>query len=143
MTGKYSDCGKGFARLAKTMGRNIGGKPLCLYHDGEYREEDEQGSHFQMPGLGLDQGGGVAGVGADLDELGVSRGIDGVEVHCVALRRADVVDLAAAAEQLDEDSNRKERSAASIPARRSSSKLRRTRDSRGAPAASRPAMHWE
>lgn len=40
MTGKYSDCGKGFARLAKTMGRNIGGKPLCLYHDGEYREED-------------------------------------------------------------------------------------------------------
>ena len=29
--GKYSDCGTGFARLGKAVGRYIVGKPLCLY----------------------------------------------------------------------------------------------------------------
>ena len=38
--GKYSDCGAGFARLSKTLGRYFCGKPLCLYYDAEYREED-------------------------------------------------------------------------------------------------------
>src|SRR5262245_37169708 len=40
MKGFYSDCGKGFATLCKTLGRQIAGKPLCLFYDGEYREGD-------------------------------------------------------------------------------------------------------
>jgi DNA-binding transcriptional MerR regulator/effector-binding domain-containing protein len=40
MKGKYSDCGSGFARLGKAIGRYISGKALCLYYDGEYRDED-------------------------------------------------------------------------------------------------------
>jgi DNA-binding transcriptional MerR regulator/effector-binding domain-containing protein len=40
MKGKYPDIGHGFARLGKAVGRYIAGKPLCLYYDGEYREED-------------------------------------------------------------------------------------------------------
>ena len=40
MKGKYSDCGTGFARLGKAVGRYICGKSLCLYYDGEYREDD-------------------------------------------------------------------------------------------------------
>ena len=40
MSGKYSDCGAGFATLGKQLGRHIAGKPLCLFYDGEYREED-------------------------------------------------------------------------------------------------------
>lgn len=40
MKGKYSDCGQGFAKLGKAVGRHICGKPFCLYYDGEYREED-------------------------------------------------------------------------------------------------------
>jgi DNA-binding transcriptional MerR regulator/effector-binding domain-containing protein len=40
MKGKYSDCGNGFSRLGKAVGRYIGGKALCLYYDGEYREDD-------------------------------------------------------------------------------------------------------
>jgi effector-binding domain-containing protein len=40
MKGNYSDCGLGFARLAKAIGRYIAGKALCLYYDGEYREGD-------------------------------------------------------------------------------------------------------
>lgn len=40
MKGKYSDCGTGFSHLAKAMGRHICGKALCLYYDGEYREDD-------------------------------------------------------------------------------------------------------
>jgi DNA-binding transcriptional MerR regulator len=40
MKGRYSDCGQGFALLGKRLGRHIAGKPLCLYYDCEYREED-------------------------------------------------------------------------------------------------------
>jgi DNA-binding transcriptional MerR regulator/effector-binding domain-containing protein len=40
MKGKYSECGAGFARLGKSVGRYISGKALCLYYDGEYREDD-------------------------------------------------------------------------------------------------------
>ena len=40
MKGKYSDCGKAFSQLGKAVGRYLCGKPLCLYYDGEYREED-------------------------------------------------------------------------------------------------------
>ncbi len=38
--GKYSDCGKGFAKIGKALGRYLCGKPLNLYYDGEYREDD-------------------------------------------------------------------------------------------------------
>lgn len=40
MTGRYSDCGRGFATLYKRLGRHAAGKPMCLFYDGEYREED-------------------------------------------------------------------------------------------------------
>ncbi len=40
MKGKYSGCGAGFTRLGKTIGRHICGKAMCLYFDGEYREDD-------------------------------------------------------------------------------------------------------
>ena len=47
--------------------------------------------------------GGVAGVSADLDEHGGSCGIHGVEVHLVSLKCAEVVNLAAPAEEFDKD----------------------------------------
>jgi DNA-binding transcriptional MerR regulator len=40
MKGRYSDCGRGFATLYRRLGRYAAGKPLCLYYDGEYREDD-------------------------------------------------------------------------------------------------------
>ena len=40
MKGKYSDCSVGFSQLGKVVGRYICGKSLCLYYDGEYREDD-------------------------------------------------------------------------------------------------------
>jgi DNA-binding transcriptional MerR regulator/effector-binding domain-containing protein len=40
MKGRYSDCGKGFARLGRSFGRLICGKPLLLHYDTEYREDD-------------------------------------------------------------------------------------------------------
>jgi DNA-binding transcriptional MerR regulator/effector-binding domain-containing protein len=40
LRGKYSECGVVYSRLGKAMGRYICGKPLCLYYDGEYRDED-------------------------------------------------------------------------------------------------------
>ena len=40
MKGKYSDCGKGFARISKRLGRYICGKPLNLLYDSEYRQDD-------------------------------------------------------------------------------------------------------
>ena len=40
MKGRYSDCGAGFSRLGKSIGRHICGKALCLYYDGEYRDGD-------------------------------------------------------------------------------------------------------
>jgi DNA-binding transcriptional MerR regulator/effector-binding domain-containing protein len=38
--GRYQDCGKVFSRLGRSLGRYISGKFLCLYYDGEYRDED-------------------------------------------------------------------------------------------------------
>lgn len=40
MKGRYSDCGKGFGRLGRALGRHICGKPLLLHYDTEYREDD-------------------------------------------------------------------------------------------------------
>jgi DNA-binding transcriptional MerR regulator len=40
MSGRYEECGRGFKTLARALGRYITGKPMCLYYDGEFREED-------------------------------------------------------------------------------------------------------
>ena len=40
MRGKYCECGKGFGTVFKAMGRHTCGKPMCLYYDGEYKEDD-------------------------------------------------------------------------------------------------------
>ena len=40
MKGKYSDCGQGFVTLYKHLGRFADGKPMNLYYDDEYREDD-------------------------------------------------------------------------------------------------------
>lgn len=40
MKGKYSDCGQGFSKLCRKLGRHVAGKPFCLYYDGEYKEDD-------------------------------------------------------------------------------------------------------
>jgi len=40
MKGKYCECSNGFALLGKKLGRHLSGKPLNLYYDGEYREDD-------------------------------------------------------------------------------------------------------
>ncbi|MGE5194643.1 MAG: MerR family transcriptional regulator [Deltaproteobacteria bacterium] len=40
MKGKYSDCGKGFAQIGRSLGRYICGKPFNLYYDAEYRSDD-------------------------------------------------------------------------------------------------------
>jgi DNA-binding transcriptional MerR regulator len=40
MKGRYPDIGQGLGTLCKRLGRHIAGKPMCLYYDGEYREED-------------------------------------------------------------------------------------------------------
>jgi effector-binding domain-containing protein len=40
MKGKYSDCGQAFARIGRSLGRFICGKPLLLHYDSEYREDD-------------------------------------------------------------------------------------------------------
>jgi DNA-binding transcriptional MerR regulator len=40
MKGQYEECGRGFSMIARVMGRHLAGKPLCLYYDGEYREQD-------------------------------------------------------------------------------------------------------
>src|SRR5271157_2866421 len=40
LKGRYAECGGAFSSLARTMGRYIAGKPMCLYYDGEYRDDD-------------------------------------------------------------------------------------------------------
>ena len=40
MRGKYEECGKGFSKLGRKFGRHMKGKPLTLYYDGEYKEDD-------------------------------------------------------------------------------------------------------
>jgi len=40
MRGRYQDVGKGLGLVCKKMGRHINGKPMTLYFDGEYKEED-------------------------------------------------------------------------------------------------------
>lgn len=40
MKGKYCECGKGFGKLGRAVGRFIAGKPMNLYYDCEYKEDD-------------------------------------------------------------------------------------------------------
>jgi DNA-binding transcriptional MerR regulator len=40
MKGKYSDCGKGFAQVARSFGRYLGGKGMLLHYDREFHEDD-------------------------------------------------------------------------------------------------------
>ncbi len=40
MKGRYSDCGKGFAKIGRSMGRHICGQPFLLHYDAEYKEDD-------------------------------------------------------------------------------------------------------
>jgi len=37
---RYNEIGNGFSQIGRKLGRHISGKPLCLYYDAEYREED-------------------------------------------------------------------------------------------------------
>ena len=39
MSGKYSECGRGFSQIGRKFGRHISGKPMLLCHDTEYRAE--------------------------------------------------------------------------------------------------------
>jgi len=40
LKGRYRDCGPTFGILGRKLGRHIAGKPMCLYYDAEYREDD-------------------------------------------------------------------------------------------------------
>jgi effector-binding domain-containing protein len=40
MSGRYQDMGQGFATVCRRAGRHAVGKPMCLYYDGDYREDD-------------------------------------------------------------------------------------------------------
>lgn len=40
MKGRYSDCGQAFAKIGRSLGRFICGKPLLLHYDTEYHEAD-------------------------------------------------------------------------------------------------------
>lgn len=40
MRGKYQEVGKGLGLVCRKMGRHINGKPMTLYYDGEYKEDD-------------------------------------------------------------------------------------------------------
>ena len=40
MRGKYSDCGKGFAKVGRSFGRLIAGPCFLLHYDTEYKEDD-------------------------------------------------------------------------------------------------------
>ena len=40
MKGRYSDCGKAFAKIGRAFGRYLCGKAMMLHYDSEYREDD-------------------------------------------------------------------------------------------------------
>jgi DNA-binding transcriptional MerR regulator/effector-binding domain-containing protein len=44
MQGRYSECGKGFAILGRSLGRQICGAPFLLHYDAEFHEDD---AHFE------------------------------------------------------------------------------------------------
>lgn len=87
MRGRYDECGAGFGKLGRAMGRHIAGKAMCLYYDNEYREED---ADFE-PCLPVRKA---------LEKPGVSvRELP--EIRCLALvKRGPYEDLGSAYEQL-------------------------------------------
>jgi len=40
MVGRYKDVGKGLSLVCKAMGRHANGKPMTLYYDNEFKEDD-------------------------------------------------------------------------------------------------------
>jgi effector-binding domain-containing protein len=40
MRGRYQEVGRGLGLVCKKMGRHANGKPMTLYYDGEYKEDD-------------------------------------------------------------------------------------------------------
>ena len=40
MKGRYCDCGKGFSKIGRSLGRYISGKAMLLHYDCEYKEND-------------------------------------------------------------------------------------------------------
>ena len=40
MKGRYQECGKGFGKIGKALGRFLAGSPFLLHHDSEYRDTD-------------------------------------------------------------------------------------------------------
>ena len=40
MKGHYADCGKGFAKIGRSLGRFIAGPAFLLHYDTEYKEDD-------------------------------------------------------------------------------------------------------
>ena len=40
MRGRYEEVGKGLGLVCKKMGRHVNGKPMTLYYDDEYKDED-------------------------------------------------------------------------------------------------------
>lgn len=40
MKGRYDECGLGFKKIGRSMGRYIRGKPMLLHYDHEYKEEN-------------------------------------------------------------------------------------------------------
>lgn len=71
MKGRYSDCGQGFAKIGKRLGRYICGKGMLLHYDSEYREKD---ADFEAC---LPVRGGSSGDGISVRELPGG--------HCVTL----------------------------------------------------------
>jgi DNA-binding transcriptional MerR regulator len=40
MKGRYCDCGQGFSKIGKSLGRYIAGQAMLLHYDDEYKEDD-------------------------------------------------------------------------------------------------------
>jgi DNA-binding transcriptional MerR regulator/effector-binding domain-containing protein len=40
MKGRYQECGKGFGKIGKSLGRFLAGSPFLLHHDSEYHDTD-------------------------------------------------------------------------------------------------------
>lgn len=58
MQGRYEQVGEVFPKLYRSMGRLACGKPLTLYYDGEYKEND---AHFE-PAIPVRKGKDVEGI---------------------------------------------------------------------------------
>jgi DNA-binding transcriptional MerR regulator len=57
--GRYADTGKALQQLARLAGRHIRGKPMNLYYDAEYKEEDAD-IESCYPVAGMKQSGALA-----------------------------------------------------------------------------------